>query len=61
MSTLNEARKAIAALLAAAVTWGTVVVESAPADITSGEWMAGAAAAVGVVVVYLVPNQPKPA
>ena len=49
--------KAIMALLTGAVGWATLVVTSDPAAITSEEWVAGGAALVTVVGVFLVPNR----
>lgn len=40
------------------LTWGTAVVVSAPAAVTSAEWMVLAGAAVTAVAVLVVPNNP---
>lgn len=40
------------------LTWGAVVVKSAPTDITSSEWLLLAGAAVTAIAVLVVRNEP---
>lgn len=59
MSKLAEYRKALIAPVGALITWGWLVVDSAPSGITSHEWMAlaaGLASAFGFT--YAVTNKP---
>ena len=51
-------RKTVAALAAAALSWGYIVVESPSAAITSHEWIGLAGLALGALGVYRIPNQP---
>lgn len=48
--------KLIAAVVTGVIGWATLVVNSAPADITSSEWIVGATALATALGVYLVPN-----
>jgi hypothetical protein len=57
---LNEARKAVAALIGVVVGWSGLVVHSAPHHITSTEWQVLGAGLAGVALTYLVPNDPPP-
>lgn len=55
---LAKYRKALVAPVGALLTWGWLVVDSAPSGITSHEWMAlaaGMAAALGLVAA--TPNK----
>lgn len=56
---ISTVRKAIAQLLTGLVTWGSAVVVSEPARITSSEWMVLAGGLVGAILVWLVPNEPS--
>lgn len=59
MKNLPAYRKTFAALIGAGIAFATVVVRSAPADITSEEWLGLAIAVATAVSVYLVPNEPS--
>ena len=54
---MKTARKAIAAALTGAVTWGTSVVTSSAEQITSSEWVQLAGVLVAAVLVWLLPNE----
>lgn len=53
---MNRVAKFYTALTGALLTWGAVVVQSAPAHITSTEWLQIAGGAVTAVAVWFVPN-----
>jgi hypothetical protein len=61
MGKLAEYRKTIAAVLIGALTWATMIVESAPSEITSSEWIAGGGILLAAIGVYAWANEPKPA
>lgn len=52
--------KTITALATGAIGWGTAVVTSTPAHITSSEWIMGATVAATALGVFGVPNTPAP-
>lgn len=56
---MNLARysKTITAVVAGAIGWATLVVNSAPAHITAAEWIVGATYLASALGVYVVPNQ----
>lgn len=56
MKRLNEARKAITALVTGWLGWGAVVIASDPAPVTASEWLALAIVTATAVGVYSVPN-----
>lgn len=60
MKFVNEARKAVAALIGVVVGWSGIVVASDPKPVTSGEWQLLVAGLAGVVLTWLVPNDPPP-
>lgn len=56
---IGQYRKAIAAFIAGALTWGGTVVASKPAHITATEWLAlGGVAFTTLVVGMVAPNDP---
>ena len=57
---IQEAWKTVVALVSAALTWGTLVVDSPSQSITSQEWLALGFALIGVVGVWTVPNKSAP-
>ena len=48
--------KFITAIVAGAIGWATLVVNSAPADISASEWIAGATYLAVALGVWAVPN-----
>lgn len=54
---MSAYRKTIAAVVGAALTWGTVVTQSAPSAVTSAEWIAGGILLATAVGVYGVENR----
>lgn len=54
----GKANKTITALVAGAIGWATLVVNSAPKAITGPEWIAGATYAAIALGVYTVANKP---
>lgn len=53
---MTQYLKTITALVTALIGWATLVVESAPSEITSTEWILLATAVTTALGVYLVPN-----
>lgn len=53
---MSKYLKTITALVTGLIGWVTLVVNSAPADITSSEWIVGAVALATALGVYTVPN-----
>lgn len=54
---LSPYRKTVAAVVGAALTWGTVVTQSAPSAVTASEWIAGGILLATAVGVYGVKNE----
>lgn len=54
---MSKYRKTITALVTGAIGWATLVVTSAPADITATEWISGATALAVAFGVWAVPNK----
>lgn len=54
----GKANKAITALVAGAIGWATLVVNSAPTAITAAEWIAGGTYLAIALGVYSVANKP---
>lgn len=54
---MSPYRKTIAAVVGAALTWGTVVTQSKPAPVTAAEWIAGGVLLATAVGVYGVKNE----
>ncbi len=48
--------KFVTAVVAGAIGWATLVVNSAPSAITASEWIAGATALATALGVLIVPN-----
>lgn len=62
MIPLGRYRKAVTALVAGSLTWGAVVVASAPAHVTAAEWLGLAGvAATALGVAGVAPNDPPKA
>lgn len=57
MNKLAPYRKTVAAVVGAALTWGTVVTQSAPTTVTAAEWIAGGILLATAVGVYGVENK----
>lgn len=53
---MEKYRKTITALVVGAVGWATLVVNSAPSNITATEWIAGATYLAVALGVWGVPN-----
>lgn len=53
---LGKYGKTITALIVGAIGWATLVVHSAPVDITADEWIQGATALAVALGVYSVAN-----
>ena len=51
-------RKLFASIIVGALTWATAVTTSAPAQITSAEWISFAGIIAASLAVYLAPNTP---
>ena len=51
-------RKLVASLTVGTLAWATAVTTSAPAQITSSEWISFAGVIVAACAVYLAPNTP---
>lgn len=49
-------KKTVAAVIGALLSWGTVVVDSAPAAPTAGEWLALGFGLAGALGVYAAKN-----
>lgn len=49
-------RKFVTAVVTGLIGWVTLVVQSAPAEITGDEWLVGAVALATALGVYAVPN-----
>lgn len=57
MTFLNSVRKPITALAVGLIGWATQVANSAPAHITSGEWIALATVVAVAVGIFPVANK----
>ncbi len=57
MKNLPAYRKTIAAVVGALVTWGSVIVTSSAAQITSSEWLLLAGSLATALGVYAAPNE----
>lgn len=53
----GKANKTITALVAGAIGWATLIVNSAPTEITAAEWIAGGTYAAIALGVYTVANR----
>lgn len=53
---MSKYLKTITALVTGAIGWATLVVNSAPTEITSSEWIVGATILATALGVYAVPN-----
>lgn len=58
---LLNTKKAIASLLVGGLAWATSVVDSAPSNITSSEWIVLAGVGVSTALVYFLGNTPPTA
>jgi hypothetical protein len=56
--TAASIRKTLTAIVTGAIGWVTLVVNSAPSDITSSEWIVGATVLATALGVFAVPNEP---
>lgn len=56
---LNQYRKTIAAVVGAIIAFATLVITSAPSDITASEWLSGAIGLATAIGVYQIPNAPN--
>jgi hypothetical protein len=56
MIPLGPYAKTITALVAGAIGWATLVINSAPKDITGPEWIAGATYLAVALGVFAAPN-----
>lgn len=52
----GAANKCVAAVIAGAIGWATLVVNSAPTEITAQEWIVGATYLATALGVYTVKN-----
>ena len=57
MNYLPAYRKTVVAVVGALITWGSVVVTSTPAQITSSEWLLIAGSLATALGVYGTPNE----
>lgn len=57
MNYLPAYRKTVVAVVGAFITWGSVVVTSTPAQITSSEWLLIAGSLATALGVYGTPNE----
>lgn len=55
---LGRYAKLVTALVAGAIGWATLVVNSPAAHISSSEWIVGASALAAAFGVFIVPNTP---
>lgn len=55
---LGSYSKMITALVAGAIGWATLVINSAPAHISAAEWIVGATYLATALGVFVVPNSP---
>lgn len=56
MPNFGKYAKFITALIGGAIGWATIVIDSAPGPITSGEWLLGAIALATASGVYAKAN-----
>lgn len=56
--TIAEIRKALTPLVTGGLGWAALVVQSAPREITAGEWLMGAGILATSLGVYAVTNGP---
>ncbi len=59
MISLGTYGKTIIAIVTAVIGWATLIVNSAPADITASEWIVGATGLATAIGVYAVSNAPQ--